>query len=64
MQVFQTCVEVPEGERKGLSGGEPSISDLVSTHSRHTDLRAQPSNKAENHHLFTQVSDQGALWVF
>lgn len=49
---------------EGLFGGELSISDLLSTHSMHTDLRAPPSNKAENNHLFMQVSDQGALWVF
>lgn len=49
---------------EGLSEGELRISDLPMTHSMRTDLRAQPSNKAENNHPFMQVSDQGALWVF
>lgn len=50
-------------ERERVVWGR-AVSDLLSTHSMLTDLRAWASNKAENHHLFMQVSDQGALWLF
>lgn len=54
-------IKCQRGREGVLCGAEQSVSDLLSTHSMHNDLRGPASNEAQNHHLLMQVPDWGAL---